>query len=410
MAKQSRKSVSLIACSLCVALSAPCALAQSLDQLEARLKEHPSLAAMGQHSDALRESATAAGGWPDPVVSIGINNFPVFNPSFGSFLPTNKAIGVRQAIPNGTQRRVEADIALRLAAQNDTGWDLQFARLRAELIIALIEQRRISEQTSLLKEKESWYGELGQVVEGEMAAGRPALYRLAEIDLQRAEVSRSLADLAGEAAQFKARLIDLVGEDVNVPPPGMQATHWSGDPMAFHTSRLADKGIAVADAAVAKAQAAWGPDWGVQLTYQQRDRGSAGTPSPGDDWVSAAVTFSVPFWARRSQAPALRAAMADREAARSRYLAAARHAEAEFSTLHASRLAAEAAMAALKEQIASIDERAAAQRTRYESGLGDYSPVIDSELARLVLLGGIAAEQARRGRAIAQLNALMVTS
>ena len=131
---------------------------------------------------------------------------------------------------------------------------------------------------------------------------------------------------------------------------------------------------------------------------------------PGDDWVSAAVTFSVPLWGGRSQAPALRAARAERESARSRHAAAARGAAAQYSSLDAARRAAEAAIAALRTKISAIREQVRAQRTRYESGIGDYSPVIDGELAELILLARIADEQARRDRAVAQLNSLLVTS
>ena len=72
--------------------------------------------------------------------------------------------------------------------------------------------------------------------------------------------------------------------------------------------------------------------------------------------------------------------------------------------------ASEAGIAALEEKIGAIREQVDAQRTRYESGVGDYSPVIDGELAELVIRARISYEQARRDRAVAQLNALVVTS
>lgn len=409
MAYKSRKPFPILACSLGLALAAPPLFAQSFQELEARLKEHPALEALRLQSQAYREDAVAAAAWPDPVVSVGVNNLPLLDPSFRAYLPTNKALGVSQQIPNRLERAARSERANGRAARNEAAESLQFARMRAELIVALVERRRIAEQLALLRQQDSLYGELEQIVQGEIGAGRPALFRLAEIDLQRSEIDRSLADLQGRSAELDARLQDLVGDAGEVVPPQLKPKVWSGDADAFYAVRVAREAITVADAGVSEAQAAWKPDWGLQLTYQQRDSGGPGMPFPGDDWVSAAVTFSVPFWGSRSQAPALRAARAERESARSRHSAVARKAAAQFAALEATRRAAEAATAALQTKISAIREQVAAQRTRYESGIGDYSPVIDGELAELILLARIADEKARRDRATAQLNSLLVT-
>ena len=98
--------------------------------------------------------------------------------------------------------------------------------------------------------------------------------------------------------------------EMHLPP--VEPLAWTGSPDAFHAVRVAEAEIAVADAGVDRAQAAWKPDWGLSVTWQQRDSGGRDVRFPGDDWVSAAVTFSVPLWGNRSQAPALRAARAQR--------------------------------------------------------------------------------------------------
>ena len=409
MAVTGRKSLFANACLLWLALGSMSAFGQGFEQLEARLKDHPALAAVRLQSEAFREDATVLTAWPDPVVSVGVNNFPLFDPSFKAYLPTNRAIGVSQQIPSSSQRRARSEQALRRAAHSAATEAFQFAQMRAELIVALVEKRRIAEQVALLRKQDSLYGELLQIVQSEIAAGRPELFRLAEIDLERAGIARALAELEGETGEANARLVDLVGEPAAVSPPPLEPLDWTGAPDAFHLVRMAQAQIAVADAEVMRAEAAWKPDWGLQLTYQQRDSGSGDTRFAGDDWVSAAVTFSVPLWGKRSQAPALRSARARREGAVSRHMAAARSAAARFAALKAAQGAAESAIVALETQIAAIDDQLRAQRTKYESGIGDYSPVIDGELAELSLRIRIVEEQARRDRAVARLNALMVT-
>ena len=410
MAEKSQEFLSIIACSLGLALGAPALFGQSFPELESRLREHPALAAIRLQSEAYREDALAAKAWPDPVVSVGINNFPLFDPSFRTYLPTNKALGVSQQIPNQGARAARSAQAGQSAARNQALEAMQFASMRSELIAVLVGRRRISEQVELLRRQDSLYTELEQIVEGEISAGRPVLFRLAEIDLQRAEVARSLSDLEGERADTEARLSDLVGGAGNVSLPPLEPAGWSGSPDAFHAVRVAEAEIAVAEAGVMRAQAAWKPDWGLQLTWQQRDSGGTDVRFPGDDWVSAAVTFSVPLWGNRSQAPALRSARARRESAVNRRSAAARAGAAQYAALDARRRAAEAAIEALEAKVSAIREQVAAQRTKYESGIGDYSPIIDGELAELILLSRIAGERARRDSALARLNSLLVTS
>ena len=409
MAEKNQNLFSLIACSLSFALGATPLFGQSFPELEARLKEHPALVAVRLESSAYSEDATAAEAWPDPVVSVGINNFPLFDPSFRSYLPTNKALGVSQQIPNRGARAARSAQARRRAARNGALEAMLFARMRSDLIVALVSRRRISEQAALLRRQDSLYTELEQIVEGEIAAGRPVLFRLAEIDLQRAEVARSLADLDAERADAEARLADLVGGAGDAVPPPLEPRAWGGSPEAFYAVRVAEADIAVAEAGVARAQAAWKPDWGLQLTYQQRDSGGSDVRFPGDDWVSAAVTFTLPLWGQRSQAPALRSAKAQRASAASRRTAAARGAAAQYAALDAAHRAAETAMDALNAKISAVREQVEAQRSRYESGTGDYSPIIDGELAELILWARIARQQARRDSAVAQLNSLLVT-
>lgn len=390
----------LLGVTLACLSSPPSVLAQDFSQLEAQLAQHPALEAMRHQSAGFRERAATADALPDPVLSFGILNFPLLDPSFSRYLPTSKAVGVRQMIPNRARRDARAAQASQSAQRNDAAIDQRFAELRADLIVALVDQQRVKTLRTLLLARDSKYDELAQIVETEIDAGRPALFRLAEIDVERADVARGLADLEAEADQIRAQMVELVGTASDTPPPPLSPQAWSGEASALHAVRVARAGVAVAEAGIHQAEAAWKPDWGVQLTYQQRD-------GQGDDWVSATATFTIPFWADRSQAPALREAEAKREAARSHVMAVARQASARHQAWEATRAAAESGIAILEQKIAAIRDQIAARLTVYESGAGDYSPILDGEVAVLGLQGQIAGEQARRDRATARMNALL---
>ncbi|MEL7112961.1 MAG: transporter, partial [Pseudomonadota bacterium] len=64
----------------------------------------------------------------------------------------------------------------------------------------------------------------------------------------------------------------------------------------------------------------------------------------------------------------------------------------------------------LQRNIAAVEDEIAAQLTIYESGVGDYAPIIDGEIAILKLRSDIATEAARMAAAIARMNALLVQS
>jgi outer membrane protein TolC len=281
-----------------------------------------------------------------------------------------------------------------------------YAALRSELIALLHEKQRAGVQRGLAEERRAKYDELTQVAELEINAGRPALFRLAEIEGERAEVDRTLVELNGQVTQINARLIDLIGAVPDTPPPPLLPIDWSGDARAFHAARVADAGVAVRDRGIDEAKAAWKPEWGAQLTYQQRD---GGANFAGDDWVSGMVSVTVPFWASKNQEPRLRAAKAESAAARANYAAAARTASAQYSTYRSMRLTAEQSADVLFQKIDAIEDEITSQNTIYESGVGDYAPIIDGEIAILKLRSDIAGEHARIATATARMNALLVT-
>jgi outer membrane protein TolC len=278
--------------------------------------------------------------------------------------------------------------------------------MRAELIASLHHKNRIFVQRSLAKQRDTKYDQLINTVESAVQGGRPSVFRLAEIEAERAEVARDLIDLDAQQAQIDARLIYLVGLVPLTALPTNALAPWFGDHMNFHASRVAGAAIDVVDSGVDEAKAAWKAEWGAQLTYQQRE---SGRDFAGDDWVSMMVTVTVPFWAKKKQAPRLRAAEATKAAAQAILKDAKRQSTAQYTYSKAVHAAAIQAKLVLQQKIDAINDEISAQRASYESGAGDYTAVIDGEIAILKLRAEIAAEQARGHVAVAQMNALLVT-
>lgn len=387
--------------------------AQSFAELEATLKEHPILLELHYQETANQEQAHASLGLPDPVITLGVNNVPVQDPAFDRFLPTNKAIGVKQSLPNWQKRKALSMRSESQAYLAKLQGEWRFQLLRARLISLLATSESLNEQIQLLSAREHKYRELEEVIQSEIDAGRPVVFRMADIELERADLARERALLESDLAQVKASLIDLVGKPVTPPPlPMIELAQWQGAASDFYTVLLADQNIEISNADVTFAKAAFGPDWGVSLTYQQREAGNGqlGSIYDGDDWFSASVSFTVPLWASSNQKPKLRAAKASANASRQKSATMARNALTQWRTLSARIEASEEFQYILKEKITALDSRINALRSNYESGLGDYSSILDAQNVQLQLKAQLSAEHAIEIGLIAQANSLLVSS
>lgn len=389
----------------------PASFAQSFDALEERLAAHPALDVISYQADAQEEQAIAATALPDPIISIGINNLPITDPGFDRFLPTNKAIGVRQQFPSLAGRRARSSEALAKGARADALKDATYDALKAQMIAALYSKQRVARQMALIQQQRAVYAQLDDALEAAISGGETPVFRLAQVDVDRAALASSASQLVGETGRLDAQLVGLVGLVPDTAPPVLSMPPTLDAPDRFHQVKMASLSLDATDAGILLAKAAWKPEWGAQLTYQQRNGGSGapGETFAGDDWVSAMVTFTVPLWANKSQAPRLRAATATRSAAKSQYQATIRQAEAQFTSLQATYSAAKASAAALGAQIKAVARRKEAQLRDYEAGRIDYASILDADIAILKLKTQIAAETANAAISIAQMHALLVT-
>lgn len=385
-------------------------VAMTLAELETRLRSHPSLEALSFSAEADRYRAEGALGLPDPTVSMGLNNFPIFSPSFTEYLPTHKYIGVRQSLPNASKRKASSLKSLRSADRTELETEMQYARLKAELLTLLIEKEAINHLRGLARDREAKYQELTGIVEIEINAGRPTVFRLAEVEVERTEVAQTLSKLDGREARINARFIDLVSVVPDTSVPSIAPQYWSRNALAFYGVRVADAAVGVQDAEVQKAQADFKPDWGFNFTYQQRESGQGAPRSnfDGDDWISGGVSVTVPLWSQKRQEPNLRAAKSDKSAAMARRMAVARQLISDWERLKARRDVAVENITIIEKKIMAFEDQIASKLVNYEAGLGDYSPILDGEIAILSLKSQIITEAAMRDSMAANMNSLLV--
>lgn len=383
----------------------------SFEDLETRLRDHPSLAALHAETEAREELSVAEGALPDPVFSLGVGSIPVRNPGFTREPDANKAFGVAQEIPNFGVRRARSARERGEARAAAAEADYRLAQLRAELITALAEKRGLKEQVGHTEAQLKKYDQLQEILRGEIEAGRPVYYRLSEIDVERADAERRIVELNAELAKTDASLVELVGEAPETAPPEVAIAAWDGGALSLRAARIADAGIDVAKAGVREGKAAFGPNFGVSFNYMQRENGidAGGMPFEGDDWFAAGVSVSVPLWAAASQSPRLKAARAREASAELSYQSVYRDIRQRLTSLSAEHGAAVRNVQLFERKAKALDETSAALRRNYEAGNSDYAPVLDAEIAKLTLLSELAAERANAIARAAQFNSELVT-
>jgi len=155
--------------------------------------------------------------------------------------------------------------------------------------------------------------------------------------------------------------------------PALSKTPWTGNALGFYAVRVADANVDISDADVQRAEADFKPDWGVNLTYQQRESGQG----PRSNFDGTAI---------------------------------ARQVQSEWSRYEARRETAVQNIRIIEQKISAIETQTEAQLITYESGNGDYSPIIDGEIAILMLRAEIVKEETLRDQMIAKMNSLLVPS
>ena len=372
------------------------------------LRDHPTLLALENEQLALLERSDALGALPDPVVSLGINNISISSPSFDEFLPTNKMIGVRQEFPNRKVRKAKTDQALAKSEAVSLNINATRDKLTADVLEHIIQLRRIDLQHELADSRLLKYDELTEVVESEIEAGNPSVFRLAEVDVERARVSGFINNLEAQRLSHEARLIALTGSVPRLDAPQLNNyPKWTGDYNDFHMVLIAQAEISAIQESLNISNASRFRRWGVQLAYQQREDGDN---FKGDDWVSGQVFFTTPLWHAQSQAPEKRAANAAIEAARQKLLLAQRTALAEYTALAARWDSAVENISLLESQLDSVQDKIDTQTTSYEAGIGYFAPIVDGDIALLKLRAEIIAEQASMDTYRARLNSLLTTN
>ena len=401
---------------LCVALGAQAALAQSQLSLEravaAATGRSQFVIAADAQALAARETATAAGQLPDPVLKLGLSNLPIDGPDryrvTRDFM-TMRSVGVIQELTRADKRsarvrRAEREVELAQVARQATVADLQrdtalawlersYQESMQELLKAQIAQAELQVEAA----QTLYRGGKGSQTEVIAARGSAEQLRdgLAQVERRVAVASTQLGRWIGDGAR-----------DLLAPRPTLTLPAWTEGALAEHLAQhpqiaAATQQAAIADSEADVARAARSSDWSVELQYSQRGPAYSNMVS---------INLSVPLqWDqknRQDREVAARLASVDEALARREELQRAHEAEVRAMLQewrsHEERLGRyDASLLPLAAQ------RSEAALASYRAGSGPLTAVLDARRGELDVRIERLRIEMDRARIWAQLNYLL---
>ena len=401
---------------LCLILSAQAALAQSPLSLEravaAATGRSQLVIAADAQARAARETATAAGQLPDPVLKLGLNNLPIDGPDRYSVtrdFMTMRSVGVMQELTRADKRsarvrRAEREFELAQVARQVTIADLQ-----RDTALAWLERSYQESMQELLK---SQIAQAELQVEAAQTLYRSGKGSQAEVFAARGSAEQlrdGLAQVERRVAVASTQLGRWIGDgarDALAPRPTLTLPAWTEGALAEHLAQhpqiaAATQQEAIADSEAAVARAGRSSDWSVELQYSQRGPAYSNMVS---------INLSVPLqWDQKNrQDRELAARLASVDEARARREELQRAHEAEVRAMlqewrsHEERLGRyDASLLPLATQ------RSEAALASYRAGSGPLTAVLDARRGELEVRMERLRIEMDRARIWAQLNYLL---
>ena len=348
------------------------------------LDQEPGQVAMLARADAFDDESIAASQLPDPVMRMGLANYPIESGGFTTEGMTQLQMGIRQAFPRrasldaGKRRFESLALEMRGAADGRSRDVLQAAR---QAWLDLYYWQQAGEITEASR---PFFADLAAVTESLYALGRRDQQDLLRAQLELSRIDERLIEIERQRAEAAATLSQWIGDAARRPAAGT-LPHWETLPPleALRAELSRHPALAAADARIDASQArvdfadsAFKPGWALDLGYGHRN-GHLPSGEPRSDFISLTVSLDLPFFQENRQDRQLSAALSARRSARESRTEVERRLESllarEYSRWHE-----------LSRRLALYDERilvqsrdhAEAALVAYQSDATDFADVM----------------------------------
>ena len=346
----------------------------------------PGLDALLARADAMQERAVAAGQLPDPMLRVGIANFPINSGGFSTEGMTQAQLAVRQAFP----RAREFSAAEKRAAGEafDHGADARRREVLTAVRKAWLDVYLSQKALELVTESRPFFVDLVTIARSLYGVGRKSQHDVLRAELELSRLDDRLIQIGRMRSEAQAALSRWIAANA-YRPPAMKFPEWKTPPgpedmrAALATHPLlaaAEAGVTASRAAVRIAEENKKPDWAVDLGYGYRE-GFQPNGDPRSDFVSLSVTVDLPMFGKNRQDRKLAAALGERRAATNSQAALRARLGSELEAEYARWNDLTRRLALYEKQIlAQSKGQAQAALLAYQSDAGDFADVMRASI------------------------------
>jgi outer membrane protein TolC len=404
-----------------LALALPVAAQEPLDpQLAALLAEaaqnNPDLQAAGREANAARSRVSPAGALDDPMLEVGVLNYPVESRSFKTEDMTMKMIGFAQRLPYPGKRALRRDLAEKEALAVESNLQELVNRVRRDVKVAYFDLGFVDESLRLAERNRRVLEQYLSIAEARYGVGQGTQADVLKAQTQVSKMLEELIKLGRERPMLEAELNRAAGRGaapaaINPPPAQarevalrfdeLRAAARENRPQLAAQQRMMDRNAK----AVELARKDYYPDFDVRVSYGQRDNFQ---DMRREDMISFTVAINLPVW---------------RESKRDPRVAEAEAMRGQASTMYQARLNELDAM--LRQQVAAAEQSLKSVRlyetgllpqarltadtslAAYQVGRVDFFSLLDSRMTVFNAEVGYAAGLAAYNKALAEIEFLV---
>ena len=348
------------------------------------LAAEPGQLALQARAAAMDERAIAAGELPDPMLRVGLNNFPLESGGFSTEGMTQVMIGYRQAFPAGKTRSLSSDKFGLLSEQISENAAARARNVRTATQTAWLELYFLDRADGLIQETRPFFADLAEITRSLYSVGRKNQQDVLRSELELSRLEDRLIDIERRRGQARATLAEWIGDEAQRPIAG-NFPRWDTAPslvelkegLSQHPALLAAEAeIGASEAGVKIADERSKPTWALDLGYGYRD-GRLPNGEPRSDFVTVGVTVGLPYLRKTAVDSTLSAALQERSAARSSRLRLERELTRQLQSEYAQWRELSRRLALYDKQIIfQAREQADAALLAYQSDVGDFTDVM----------------------------------
>jgi len=361
--------------------SIPLTLAEAEDRA---LVAEPGQQALQAKAAALRERGVVAGELPDPMLRVGLNNFPIQSGGFTTEGMTQAAVGLRQAFPAGKTRSISTRRFDFLAGEMNQNAETRGRNVLTATRKAWLDLYYWNQAHDLVAESRPFFDDLATITLSLYSVGRKNQQDVLRAELQLSRLDERLIEIERQRSRAQAALGEWLGPDA-ARPIDRKLPNWTQVPalssmqeslLQHPMLRAADAKIDARLAGVELANERAKPTWALDLGYAYRD-GYLPSGTPRSDLITLGVTVGLPFFSKKSVDSNLSAALQEKTAAESVREQTVRSLNSQLEAEHARWSDLTRRLSIYDERIlGQANDNAEASLLAYQSERGDFAEVM----------------------------------